>query len=41
MKKYELNTAMVKELKKYKVNMAGISETKWLGQFVYNVGGFM
>ena len=31
---------MVQELKKYGVNVTGISETKWFGQAVYQVEGY-
>ena len=31
---------MVRELKKYEVSVAGISETKWFGQAVYEVEGY-
>ena len=30
---------MVQELKKYTVKLAGIKETKWFGENVYQVGG--
>ena len=32
---------MVNQLKKFQVNIAGISETKWFGAAVYEVEGFM
>ena len=32
---------MVCELKKYNVNIAGISETKWFDQSIYEVEGYM
>ena len=32
---------MINELKQFKVNIAGISETKWFGEVVYEVEGFM
>ena len=31
---------MVRELKKYNMNLVGISETKWFGQAVYKVEGY-
>ena len=31
---------MVRELKKYGINVTGISETKWFGQAVYQVEGY-
>ena len=33
-------TLMVQELKKYRMNITGISETKWFGQAMYNVEGY-
>ena len=32
-------TLMVQELKRFRMNITGISETKWFGQAVYNVEG--
>ncbi len=31
---------MVQELRKYKMNVTGISETKWFGQEIYNINDF-
>ena len=31
---------MVQELKKYQISITGISEIKWFGQEVYNIGGY-
>ena len=33
-------TLMVQELKRFRMNITGISETKWFGQAVYNVEGY-
>ena len=33
-------TLMVQELKKYRMNLTGISETKWFGQNVYNIDNY-
>lgn len=33
-------TLMVQELKRFGMNITGISETKWFGQAVYNVEGY-
>jgi hypothetical protein len=32
---------MVQELKKYRINVVGISETKWFGNAVYDVDGYL
>ena len=32
---------MVMELKKYRMNVVGISETKWFGSAVYKVDGYV
>ena len=31
---------MVREFKKFKINIAAISETKWSGQIIYEVEGY-
>ena len=32
---------MVEEFKEYSMNVVGISETKWFGQDMYDVNGFL
>ena len=34
-------TLMVQELRKYRMSITGINETKWFGQAMYNVEGYI